>query len=269
MTDIHEGHCTCDRCIQQLADAILGNLDKPSRLPAEMRLRPMSDIPEERQTEWHFKNGAKLVFKGEPEPYVGSPEPLIAFADEEPTLIEETPAGLREKLDAVNARLAAMEKEEKEKLSAAAKKLSRRIHAQGEREARALEQKMVGEFRLLAVDEMVGADGTTAAVDKALKLDPSTEAVIARKRARGTLSDPETCEHLFSWRIGKEPCRLCGAPPGAQLAADYEAMGYPETEAGQCNLDSVVALANAAVNYAGFCAMAYPWQPSEENNEAR
>lgn len=167
MTDIHRADCACDRCIQQLADAILGNLDKPSRLPAEMRFRPMSDTPEERQTEWHFSNGTKLVFKGEPAPYVGMPEPLIMDFGEEPTIIEETPAGLREKLDAVNARLAAIEKEEKERAIERAKRALDR-----------LEEKTAGEFRLLGVDEMVGADGTTAAVDRALAaLDTDYEAM--------------------------------------------------------------------------------------------
>jgi hypothetical protein len=246
MTDIHRADCTCDRCINQLADAILGNLDKPSRLPAEMRFRPMRDIPEERQTEWHFSNGNKLVFRGEPEPYRGMPEPLIADFGEEPTLIEETPAGLRERLDAVNARLAALEKED---------------------------------------------------IDRATRrLDMSTEAVIARKRAAGTLSDPETCEHLFSWRLGYSACRQCGAPPrtpddewepehwaivrdgkvvasGSRPAPDYEAMGYPETavyvDLGRIDMNELVGIWAGGPVWSLLEDLVSRLDPSEENNEAR
>lgn len=237
MTDIHRADCACDRCINQLADAILG---RPPELGQVKRAKPWiipRDIPEERQTEWHFKNGAKLVFKGEPEPYRGMPEPLIMDFGEEPTIIEETPAGLREKLDAVNARLAQLDEE-----------------------------------------------------------DISEAAVIARKRAAGTLIDPETCDHLFSWRIGYSACRMCGAAPrtpdyewepehwaivrdgkvvssGSRPAPDYEAMGYPETGVGVADLDSPTNVATACVRATCDVVSALteldPWQPSEENNEAR
>lgn len=42
--------------------------------------------------------------------------------------------------------------------------------------------------------------------------DDATAAVIARKRAAGTLADPATCLHSFSWRQGLDPCRHCGEP---------------------------------------------------------
>ena len=208
MTDIHRADCTCDRCINELADAILG---KPPTLAATLRAKPL------------------IIHQG-------IHAERLDFS-EEPTIIEETPEGLREKLDAVNARLAQLEKE-----------------------------------------------------------DINEAAVIARKRAAGTLSDPETCEHLFSWRAGLAPCRLCGAPPrtpddewepehwaivrdgkvvssGSRPAPDYEAMGYPETGVGVDDLESKANVALAGVRAAVSCIEAnvilYAWQPPEENNEAR
>lgn len=157
MTEIHRGDCACDRCITELADAILG---KPPTLAAIRRAKP----------------------------WIMPAEPMIADFSDEPTLIEEVPVDIQQRLDAVNARLAGLDKEEEQRAIERAKKALDR-----------LEEKTAGEFRLLGVDEMVGADGTTAAVDRALAaLDTDYAALGYPETAIGTCDLESDCELAIS-----------------------------------------------------------------------
>lgn len=213
MTEIHRGDCTCDRCITELADAILG---KPPTLAAIRRAKPWimpADIPEEPLVEWRFINGQKLVFKGGSMDaggtYRGAPEPMIADFSDEPTLIEEVPVDLQQKLDAVNARLAGLDKEEEQRAIERAKKALEELE-------RDIDKRSTG----WSVPQLMRA------------------AAIEEELARPALD------------------------------TDYEALGYPETAIGECDLESDCELAISAVRAAISCiegsVVLRPWEPPSE-----